>query len=151
MRLSSRSGVYQGVALLGLLGALAGVPGLGTPASGTSGSPTSSTDWAAMGHLASASGKLRAGCHRHYYSYRVSPPSPQWSLETFLVGPRGKRLASDVIISGADKKAGSKFFTICKANTRTGRFTIKGKLTYNDYPASPSGWIRPAYFRLTRP
>lgn len=143
-----RSGIYHGVALLGLLAALAGLPGLG--ATGSS-SGSGSVDWRAMGHMSSPSGKLRAGCHRHTYTYRVTPPSSDWSLETFLIGPAGGHLASDVIVSGADKKSGTKSFTICKSNTKPGRFTIKGKLTYDDYPAEPSGWITPTHFRLRRP
>lgn len=148
MRSIRRNGVYHGVALVALLGALSGLPGLGT-SGGSGGAPR--TDWRAMGHLWSASGKLRNGCHQHHYNYKISPPSSQWSLETFLIGPAGKRLGSDVVLSGADTKAGTKSFTICKANTRPGSFTIKGKLTYDDYPAQPSGWIRPTHFRLHRP
>lgn len=139
-----------GVALLGLLGALS-LPGLGSSSgTGTTTTPTAA-QWRAMGHFSSRNGTLRSGCHRHYYRYRVTPPSSQWSLETFLYGPKGGRLGSDVILSGADPKAGQKYFTICRSNTQPGTFTIRGKLTYQNYPDQRSGWVTPARFRLTKP
>lgn len=146
---SRAGGIYHGVAVVSALGLLA-LPGLGSLGSSTPAAPTPA-QWRAMGHLSSGNAKLRSGCHKHTYHYRITPPSSQWALETFLTDPKGKHLASDVILSGADKKSGTKSFTICKSNTRTGTFTIKGKLTYEVYPDEHSGWITPTHFKLSKP
>lgn len=152
---STRGRGCYGVALVGLLGALSlpGLPALSTPG-GTAPAPSPATptaaQWRAMGHFSTKSGRLPSGCHRHYYRYRVSPPSSEWDLETFLYGPRGGRLGSDVIVSGADGTSGQKFFTICSSNTRPGTFTIRGKLTYETYPNEPSGWVTPRRFQLKK-
>jgi hypothetical protein len=105
-----------------------------------------------MGRTWADDGALRRGCHKYAFHYRVGPPSRQWSLETFLKGPGGKRLASDVILSGADPRRGTKRFDLCRSNTRAGRFTIRSKLTYEDSSTgdSRSGWLRPSHFRLHR-
>jgi len=151
--------VYSGVAIAGLLGSLigglVGLPASGSPApSSSSGAapPATVAQWHRMGHTHAPSGKLRGGCRNHRYTYTVTPP-PQtwWTLEIFIVGPKKARLASDVIISGADKTTGSKRFQLCRVNTRPGRFLIKGRLTYKDYPDEYDGWIQPSHFTLRKP
>jgi len=134
------------VAAAGLLG-LPGLPGLGGGQAAAA-----SPNWHAMGRTWAASGRLRPGCPKYVYHYRINPPSKSWIVETFLRGPGGKRLASDVIVSGGDPERGTKRFTICASNTRPGRFTIRAKLTYDDDTTgtSPAGWLRPSHFRLHR-
>lgn len=118
--------------------------------SGSGSTPPTSAQIKKMASLSEANATLRAGCQRYTYDYRISPPESQWSLETFLVGPKGERLGSDDILSGADPTTGTKTWTICKTNAEAGRFTVKGKFTYNDYPEQYSGWIQPTTFTLTK-
>lgn len=138
---------YAGLALVAML---AGVPSLLTSSS-SSQAPTPA-QWRAMGRTHAASGRLANGCKYYHYTYRVKPPSGTWwTLETFIVGPNGRRLASDVILSGSDPKSGRRRFQLCRTNTPPGRFKIRGKLTYKDYPDEYSGWIATSHFTLRRP
>ena len=139
----ARSAV-AGLALAGLLG-IPGLPGL------THGRHQShSIDWHSMGRTWEHDGTLRRGCHDYRYHYRVQPPSRRWSLETFLVGPGGKALASDVALAGGDPRRGTKHWSqICRSNTRPGRFTIRAKLSYDDSSGNGHhGWLSPSHFRL---
>lgn len=144
---SGACSVLAAVALAGLL-SLPGLPGLSGSGSGQA--VAASPSWHSMGRTWAPSGVLRRSCHKYPYHYRISPPTKNWSLETFLRGPAGKRLASDVILSGADPKRGTKRFDLCRSNTRPGRFTIRAKLTDSDFSGSRSGWLRPSHFRLHR-
>lgn len=148
----ARNGTLGAVLAAGLVGGgLLPFPLLPGGNGGSTQAAPSAAQFRSMGSTHEANGTLRRGCHRYRYTYRVSPPSDQWSLETFLVGPHGAGLGSDDVISGADPRSGVKHWRICRSNTRPGRFTIKGKLTYNDYPDTYSGWISPSHFRLHRP
>lgn len=150
MLATARTGTCGAVVALGMLGGGLVPPLLPGADGGGSGSGPTAAQFQTMGHTHEANGRLRRGCHRYRYTYEVAPPSDEWSLETFLLGPRGKRLASDVIISGADPADGSKRWQICRTNTRAGRFTIRARLNYNDYPDTYSGWLKSSHFRLRR-
>ena len=50
-----------------------------------------------FGRVWRGDGVLHPGCHRYYYHYVVRPHADDWVLETFLVGPGGKQLASDAV------------------------------------------------------
>lgn len=156
-----KTGAYGAIAILGLFGGLVGpVGGLlgggsdaGSGSSSTSARPTAA-QWQQMGSTWSKWKRvLRKGCHHYAYTYTVRPPASagsEWSLETFLIGPRGGHIGSDVILGGADAKHGTKNWRICKSSTVPGRFTVKAKLTYNEDPDQYSGWVATRHFRLTR-
>ena len=153
-----KAGVYSAVAVLGLsgglLGPLGGLLGGSSDSSSSSARPTAA-QWKTMGSTSSKWKRvLRKGCHNYAYTYTVKPPASagtEWSLETFLTGPHGGRLGSDVILGGADPKHGKKTWRICKSNTVPGTFTIKAKLTYNANPDQYSGWLNASHFRLVKP
>ncbi|NPC96524.1 hypothetical protein [Nocardioides sp. zg-DK7169] len=106
-------------------------------------------DW---GKIARPDGVLRRGCHDYAYRYRFTPPDGDWAVETFLIGPGGRPLASDVLMSGHDETRGRTWFRLCRTGTRPGRFRIKGKMTIQNGPLeAESGWVLPARFRLRRP
>lgn len=116
--------------------------------------------FAAMGSTSAPTYRLPPGCHWYAYSYRVSPPEPEWSLEVFIIDAAGVAQASDVMLSGADPTSGSKRFQLCASNTAApGLFTIRGKLTYRHYATMPlvdqtrdySGWIATSHFRVVKP
>lgn len=139
-----------GFAAIAVVALLTGLLGLVSNPASASGGPTQS-QWRKMGHTHAPSGTLHNGCRYYHYTYRVHPPiGTWWSLETFIVGPHHRRLASDVIISGANPRSGTKKFQLCRVNTGPGRFEIRAKLTYKDYPDEYTGWVTPSYFRLKR-
>lgn len=95
--------------------------------------------------------RLRKGCREYTYRYKVSPPTDQaWGLETFLVGPGGKKIASGTVYDGADPKKGRNVFRVCRTTTRPGVFRIKAKLTYYEGFTSHEGWADTTRFRLRR-
>jgi hypothetical protein len=128
----------------------------GGPASATE---PSAAEFTAMGSTSAPSYVLPPGCHWYSYSYRVSPPEPEWSLEVFITDAAGVAQASDVMISGADATSGTKRFQLCESNTAApGLFTIRGRLTYHHYASMPfvdqerdyAGWIAASQFRVTK-
>jgi hypothetical protein len=99
---------------------------------------------------------LRDGCHRYRFHYRMNPPTNSWAAEFFLVNPNGHGLTSTAILTESDPAKGWKKFTICRASTVYGRHKIRMKVTYDPQPSDPTsdnvdGWVKPGFFRLTRP
>ena len=130
------------------------------PATPASAAEPTRDQFQAMGSTYAPSYRLPPGCHWYHYSYRVSPPEPEWSLEISITDAAGVAQASDVMLSGADATRGTKRFQLCASNTAApGAFTIRGRLTYRHYAALPvvdqtrdySGWIATSRFRVTKP
>jgi hypothetical protein len=76
--------------------------------------------------------------------------------ELFLVNRKGTPLGSDAVFSESDPAKGWLKWRICRPSTVYGKHRIKMKVTYNpepeDYtPDVVAGWVKPSYFRLTRP
>jgi hypothetical protein len=137
---------------LGLLGLV--------PAAPASAAEPTPAQFRAMGSTHAPAYRLPRGCHWYRYSYRVSPPEPEWSLEIVIADAAGVAQASDVMLSGADATAGTRRFQLCASNTAApGMFTIRGKLTYRHYATMPlvdqtrdySGSISTSHFRVTKP
>lgn len=104
------------------------------------------------GRTAADDGVLRSGCHRYRYRYRFTPPTHDWVVETFLVDPRGEKIASNAYDSDVDPVANRRaHFAFCRYVTRPGRFSIHAKLIW--YDGSGDGhkvWLVPSHFRLRR-
>jgi hypothetical protein len=101
---------------------------------------------------------LKRGCHTYTYSYAITPPEGDWALETFIRGPgpaHGPRrvgLANSAFLDGYDPLSGTGHFILCQPSTRSGRFTIKTKLSVQNGPDSyTEGWLPVAHFRLRAP
>lgn len=115
----------------------------------TTGPSTAATD--AYGHTAAADRTLRAGCHDYPYRYVVRAPTDDWTLETFLVDPRGDRVGSGVFSAESDPRRGRPAFRLCRYATRPGRFTIRAKLVWYDGDAAHPVRFTATHFRLRRP
>ncbi len=96
---------------------------------------------------------LRKGCRNYRYHWNITnPPEGIWAIETFLIGPGGKRLAHDAWVGDYDPASGTGKFRLCKATTRYGKFTIKTKFSaQNGFEEYVEGWLPPSKFRLRRP
>jgi len=97
----------------------------------------------------SPDGTLGPGRQTHAYRYRVETDESFWSLELFLLDPKGRRIASAQQASGADPASGRDLFRFWSQGTRPGRFTIKAKLSWGDYDRAER-WLEPRTFRLRR-
>jgi hypothetical protein len=122
---------------------------------GATGSPAAATSY---GSIRAADGTLRHGCHAHHYRYAVEPPTGDWTLETWLHDPRGKKRGYGYFLVGGDPEKGRSSFTICSRNVVPGRFTITARLTWYDDPVLPLlpatehvVRLATAHFRLSRP
>jgi hypothetical protein len=127
----------------GLVGTL-----LGPPAD----APPSSRDRSDFGRTSAPDGRLRRGCHNYPYRYRVTAPSDDWLLETFLRDPTGETIASGIFSSDSDPRAQRTRFRFCRYNTRPGRFKIRALLHwYEPFGAEHRIWLEPSRFTLRRP
>ena len=94
---------------------------------------------------------LHHGCHGYGYSYALTPPDGYWALETFLVGPHGKRYGSGYFDTGSDPLAGDGSWRLCRRSSRAGRYTIRARLTVDNVVATYDGWLPDVTFRLRKP
>lgn len=106
-----------------------------------------------FGRVWAADKVLKKGCHGYRYQYRVKPGGPEWSLETFLVDPRGETIASNAIDNASNDKRGHDRFRFCRYVTKPGKFKIRGKLSIyeTEHTADKVVWVEPGYFRMRRP
>lgn len=118
---------------------------------GQSSKPPTAAEFKKMGGSSSKNGKLRAGCHAHSYHYWLKPRTRDWTVEVFLTDRTGNHVASDALMSGADKNSGTKSFRICKDNTVTGTFKIRMRMTYPDGDQNRVGWLSSSTFKMTKP
>ena len=110
------------------------------------------TAWDAdYGRVTRGDGVLRAGCQDYGFRYRVRPGNNDWAAEFFLRGPGDEGLGTVGKLSGAHRKRGRGHFEVCRASTRPGRFTIRGKLTITMGFDQEVHWVKPVRFRLRRP
>jgi hypothetical protein len=157
---AARSRAVRARRLLTATAVALGLPlGLVGPAGQASAAEPTAAQFAAMGSTHAPAYRLPRGCHWYSYTYQVSPPEPEWSLEVYITDAAGVAQASDVMLSGADPTRGTKRFQLCASNTAApGRFTIRGKLTYRHYASMPivdqtrdySGWIATSHFRVSK-
>ena len=102
------------------------------------------------GSTAADDAKIRKGCRGYAYSYTINPPPGDWSLETFLVGPRGKQYGSGYFLTG-DPLTGSGAFRLCRRATKGGKYTIRALLSVQDGLEYAEGWLPETTFRLRKP
>jgi hypothetical protein len=104
------------------------------------------------GSTTASDGTLRKGCHNYGYRYRITTPTNDWTLETFLRDPTGEGIASGAFLSESDARTQPARFRLCRYATRPGRFTIRALLHwYDDGGEEHRVWLEPTRFRLTRP
>lgn len=103
----------------------------------------------ATGSVHSADGAFERGCQSHGYRYRVRPGHSDWSLEVFLIDPRGKQLATGYEWKGDDPRRGRGRFHFCSQATRPGTFTVRSRLTWDDGRYHQK-WLKPRTIRLHR-
>lgn len=133
----------------GLLAAGSLLFGLGAPAA----APAKASGPYPMAKYASTSaedGRLKSGCGYYAYTYRVKPPTEIWGLETTLVDPRGKVIASGAYLSGSNPTTDRVAFRFCRNTTVPGRFKIRAKFSYKSGPGdnATDGSARTSTFYL---
>jgi hypothetical protein len=120
---------------------------VGQAAAAAEAKPEVRPEW---GRTSTEATRLKRGCKNYRYSYAITPPSGEWGLEVFLVGPGGVGLASDAFVIGTNPKTGSDRFRFCRASTRPGVFKIRAKLSVQSKSGSDyqEGWLPVTRFRL---
>jgi hypothetical protein len=103
----------------------------------------------ATGSVHSGDGVFEKGCQSHRYRYRVRPAGSDWSLELFLIGPRGKQVSTGYEFNGHDPNRGHGRFHFCSQSTQPGRFTVRSRLTWDDGQYHEK-WLEPRTIRLHR-
>jgi hypothetical protein len=107
-------------------------------------------DW---GKTSAKNGVLKKRCRNYPYTYAITPPEGEWGLETFLIGPKGKPLASGAFVIGQDGLTGKGRFRFCRPITRPGVFKIRAKLSVQEFSGKNyrEGWLPVTRFRLRSP
>ena len=128
-----------------LLGSLTG-----GPSGGTSGGTAQHRDRRDFGRTGAPDGVLRSGCHRYRYHSKVTTPTDDWTLETFLVDRTGETIASGAYFTDSDPATNRRaVFRFCRYSTKPGRFTIRAKVHwYGEYGDGHRVWLEPSHFRL---
>lgn len=107
---------------------------------------------ASYGRTSAPDGTLRSGCRNYPYRYRITTPTDDWTLETFLRDPTGETIASGAFFSDSDASRNRVRFRFCRYSTRPGRFTIRALVHwYGDTGQEHRVWLEPSHFRLKRP
>jgi len=142
-------------------GALTAVPALADepsdPVSGLVGGLVGSPqhqrqrDRSDYGHTHADDGRLRDGCRNYVYRYVLTPPSDDWTLETFLDDRTGETIASGAYFSDSDPARNRTHFRFCRYGTYPGKFKIRAKMHwYGDAGEDHKVWLEPSFFRLRR-
>lgn len=104
------------------------------------------------GYTAAPNRTLRPGCHDYRYRFRVTAPTDDWTLETFLRDPDRETIASGAFMSDADAGLRHSRFRFCRYSTRPGVFRIRALLHwYGAYGEEHRVWLDTSRFRLSRP
>ena len=103
------------------------------------------------GHTSAVDARLRHGCRSYDYSYALTPPDGDWALETFLVGPGGRKHGSGYFLTGKDELTGTGTWRLCLRSTRPGRYTIRALLSVQNGGDYAEGWLPDTTFRLRKP
>ena len=117
------------------------------PSVSTAASADAHPEW---GSTSAKSATIKQGCRKYAYSYALTPPDGYWSLETFLVGPGGKRYGSDTFQSG-DPLVGTGTWRLCRRATKGGQYAIRAKLSVINGADYYEGWLPETTFRLRKP
>jgi hypothetical protein len=104
--------------------------------------PAEATVW-------SPDGVFEQGRQEHGFRYRVQTDEPSWSIELFLVDPRGRQIGFSNHRAESDPASGRGTFRFWSQSTVPGKFTIRAKLTWGDYDRAEK-WLAPQTFRLRR-
>ncbi len=97
---------------------------------------------------------LRKGCKFYSFSYRVNPPTDEWTAELFMVNPNGRNLLSLMIDSNADPAKGTRRWStqICRRSTVFGKHKIKMKVVWTTKKrGNLHSYVEPTTFRFVRP
>lgn len=136
-----------------LLGLTLGLGVIGAPATGVTSPETAERagTFQPWGMTRAPDQVLRKGCRSYKYRYAVNPPSDDWTAEVFLVDPRGRTITHNGFFPASDPATATRYWRICRATTKPGRFKMRMKITWWDGYDSQVGWVKPGYFRLARP
>ena len=103
------------------------------------------------GSISAHGARLHQGCRGYAYGYALTPPDGDWALETFLLGPHGKRYGSGYFQTGSDPLTGTGAWRLCLRATRGGIYTIRARLTVQNGSDLYDGWLPDSTFRLRKP
>src|SRR4051794_39689014 len=131
-------------------GLVGGLLGQGGPHGGQHGS-SAYRHRGDYGHTGARDGVLRDGCHDYRYRYVLTPPTRDWTLETFLIDRTGDSIASGTYSSDADPARNRPVFRFSRYSTRPGTFRIRAELHWYDGSADHLVWLPRSHFRLRRP
>jgi hypothetical protein len=132
--------------LAGLVGSFLGQSSAPAPEE----EPAPPREPSSYGSTHATDGVLRKGCRNYRYTYTVTAPTNDWTLETYLRDRTGESIASGAFMSNGDPATQVSRFRFCRHGTHPGRFTIEAKLIWYDDEGDHLVWLEPFTFRLAR-
>ena len=94
-------------------------------------------------------GRLRRGCKDYRFTYAVSTPSSDWTLDLSMTDRRGRGVNSQALIGPNDATSGTVVHRLCRWATVPGLFTIRGVLVSYDGTQETTATVTET-FRLRR-
>jgi hypothetical protein len=80
------------------------------------------------GTLDAPDGRLKRGCKPYAYSYAVTSETDDWTFDISMQDRTGKGVNAQSLLGPNDATSGVLRFTLCRAATRPGTFTLTGDL-----------------------
>lgn len=129
------------------------IGGAGSVATATSSTGAGAPDRgpASWGSIKAPDQVLRQGCRDYRFAYRITTPNDEWQAEVFVTDPRGRAIASVLVDAGSNPSQAVTTFRTCRVSTTHGRFKLRMRVSYNVGYEKHVGFVKPAYFWLTRP
>jgi hypothetical protein len=103
------------------------------------------------GQVAAADGRLRKGCKTYAYTYAVTTPTDDWTLEITVRDRRDRGVNAQALLGGSDAASGTITYRLCRWATVPGLFTISGRLIgYDGYDSAETTLTDTFRLRRTR-
>ncbi|GEP39533.1 hypothetical protein NPS01_31960 [Nocardioides psychrotolerans] len=126
--------------------------GVGVADATSTTAPTArTTDASSWGSTRAPDQVLRQGCRNYRFAYKITTPNNEWQAEVFVTDPRGRAIGSVLVDAGSNPRQDVRTFRTCRASTTPGRFKLRMRVTYTVGYEKYVGFVKPTYFRLTRP
>jgi len=102
------------------------------------------------GRTAAPDGVLGKGCKKYAYRYKLTLPTDDWEMDLVIKDPTGDQVASAYLLSDSEPPKGKRWFRLCRASTKPGKFVIRAKVSSWDGWAEDERRLPNSSFRLRR-
>lgn len=102
------------------------------------------------GKTAAPDGVLAKGCKKYAYRYKLTLPTDDWEMDLVIKDRTGNQVASAYLLSDSEPPQGKRWFRLCGASTKPGKFVIRAKVSSWDGWAEDERRLPNSSFRLRK-